>query len=447
MYKILLPIRYLLKRRISLLAILAVFLCTFITVVVMAVLSGLVSNFKQKNHEFAGDCVVTTDSLVGFPFYEEFTNKLEQRDYIKTVSPVIHNFGLLTPEWSDKGFGVEILGIEQQTYTKVTDFAESLHFRKGAVDIFSPPYSPNSPGCVLGIDMRFRRNAEGGYDLPDTLPGEAYTISCIPLTAKGALAKAGTTTISSKTFYLTDVSQRGLVTPDGKFVYIPFEDAQLLGGMAGAVKRASSLHIKFTDPSKLEEITRKVASLWDDFVRTKSQSPYNNLLGQVSVKSWKSYRRESISAMEKEQVMMTALFVLVGLTAVFIVFVVFYMLVNHKRKDLGILKSLGAGNADIAAMLSFFASLIAIIGSVAGTAGAWLFLSRINIAEQWLFETFGFQLWNRSIYAIGKIPSDLPLSLALTVAVCAVLACMLGGSIPIYKAAKSEPIQTLQVGE
>jgi ABC-type lipoprotein release transport system permease subunit len=342
---------------------------------------------------------------------------------------------------------VEIYGIDPASYSKVTNFGESLHFKKGARDVFSPPYSSNSPGCVLGIDMRYPRTPEGGYDLPATLPGEAYTISCIPLTAKGALAKAGTTSISSKTFYLTDISHRGLVTPDGKFAYIPLKDAQLLCGMAGSVKRASSLHIKFTKSAKLEENTRKVSALWDDFVNAKSSGSYNNLLVQVNVKSWKSYRRESISAMEKEQVMMTILFGLVGLTAVFIVFVVFYMLVNHKRKDLGILKSLGAGNSDIAAMLSVFASLIAVIGSVAGTAGAWLFLSRINVIEQWLFETFGFQLWNRSIYAIGKIPSDLPFSLALTVTVCAILACMLGGSIPIYKAARSEPIQTLQVGE
>lgn len=447
MYKILLPIRYLLKRRISLLAILAVGLCAFITVVVMTVLNGLVSDFKQKNHEFAGDCIVSTDSLVGFPYYTEFIEKINDRKYIKAVTPVIHTFGLLTPEWVDKGFGIEVLGIKPESYNAVTNFGESLHFRKEIRKVFSPVYNPELPGCVLGVDIRYRRTEKGGYNLPVNPPREAFTISCIPLTAKGALAKAGTTTVSSKTFYLSDVSHRGLVTPDGKFVYIPFEDAQLLCGMEGTVKRATSVHIRFTDSSSLEANCRKVALLWDDFLKTKSRTPYDNLLRQVSVKSWKAYRRESIAAMEKEQIMMMVLFALVGLTAVFIVFVVFYMLVNHKRRDLGILKSLGAGNTGIAVMLSTFAALIAVIGSLTGTAAGWLFLSRINVIERWLFRTCGFQLWNRSIYAIGDIPSNMSLSLAITVTICAIIACILGGAIPIYRAARSKPVRTLQVGE
>jgi lipoprotein-releasing system permease protein len=145
--------------------------------------------------------------------------------------------------------------------------------------------------------------------------------------------------------------------------------------------------------------------------------------------------------------MMSIMFLLVGLTAVFIVFVVFYMLVNHKKKDLGILKSIGASNGGIAAMLSIFSLIIAVIGSAAGILSAWLFLSKINSIEQWLFENWGFQLWNRSIYAIGAIPSEISMRFVLTVAGCAIIACLAGALIPIYQASKYQPIQTLQVGE
>jgi len=72
MYKILLAVRYFLKRRITHFAVLAVALCVFIVVVVMTVMTGLVSDFKQKNHDFVGDCVVGTESLVGFAYYEDF---------------------------------------------------------------------------------------------------------------------------------------------------------------------------------------------------------------------------------------------------------------------------------------------------------------------------------------------------------------------------------------
>ena len=55
MYKLILPIRYLFKRRISYLAVLAVALSVFIAFVVLTVLHGLVADFKRKTHEFVGD--------------------------------------------------------------------------------------------------------------------------------------------------------------------------------------------------------------------------------------------------------------------------------------------------------------------------------------------------------------------------------------------------------
>ncbi|UCG47064.1 MAG: hypothetical protein JSU94_16390, partial [Phycisphaerales bacterium] len=77
MYKVILALRYLLKLRITYFAVLAVALCVFIVVVVMTVMTGLVSDFKQKNHDFVGDCVVGSKSLAGFPYYEDFMSRLE----------------------------------------------------------------------------------------------------------------------------------------------------------------------------------------------------------------------------------------------------------------------------------------------------------------------------------------------------------------------------------
>ncbi len=89
MFKVILAIRYLIKRRITFFAVLAVALCVFIVVVVMTVMTGLVSDFKQKNHDYVGDCVVGTESLVGFAYYEEFVKILEETDFVEGVSPVI----------------------------------------------------------------------------------------------------------------------------------------------------------------------------------------------------------------------------------------------------------------------------------------------------------------------------------------------------------------------
>src|SRR5512136_2255382 len=109
MYKLTLIIRYLLKRRITHFAILAVALCVFIVVVVMTIMTGLVQDFKQKNHDFVADCVVATDSLVGFPYYDEFIDILADQYSVASVSPAVKSYGLLSLRGNEIRRGVEII--------------------------------------------------------------------------------------------------------------------------------------------------------------------------------------------------------------------------------------------------------------------------------------------------------------------------------------------------
>ena len=430
--------RYLFKKRISYLALLAVALCVFIVVVVMTVMTGLVTDFKHENHEFVGDCVVGTESLVGFAYYEDFVKILETADFIEAVSPVIKSFALVSAPGSQSGAGHEIMGIDPVRHSRATGFGKTLHWRKDDVSkAFEPVYDPNLAGCVLGVDVKLARDIKGGY-----------AVSCFPLTAKGALAKAGTGVVNTKTFYYSDYSHSGLARVDGSMVYLPFEEAQLLCGMAGPDKRISRLHVKFKPNVKLDAGCDKVASLWQRFIKERSGDRRAGLFKNVAVQSWKTHKRGPIAAMEKEQTMMMVMFALVGLTVVFIVFVVFYMIISHKRKDIGILKSIGASNADLIRLFSGFAFLIAVLGSCVGVAGGWLFLLKINDIESWLFEHFGFQLWDRTIYpGIDDIPNAVDLKVLACIVFSAIAACLIGALVPSRQAMRLEPAETLQVNQ
>jgi lipoprotein-releasing system permease protein len=448
MYKIILSFRYLLKRRISYLAFLAVALCVFIVVVVMTVIAGLVRDFKDNNHKWVGDCVVGTESLVGFAYYEDFIKRIEESDFIEGVSAVVKSYALVRGRNSEESISVEIMGIEPVKHSRVTGFGETLYHRKNDVSgAFEPAYDPNLTGCVVGIDRWLVRDDKGKYGYEDSPYEAALLVSCFPLTTKGALAKAGTELVNTKTFYYSDTSHSGLAGVDSSFVYLPFEEAQLLCGMAGAVKRVSAIHIKFKPNVKLADGCERVAALWKRFVEEKKGAKQAELLDTVTVQSWKDYRREFIAAMEKEQTMLTIMFALVGVTTVFIVFVVFYMIVSHKSKDVGILKSIGVSKLDIIELFSCFAFLMGLLGSAAGVFGGWLFLLKINRIEDFLFGHFGFQLWDRTMYAIGDIPNAIDLKVLTVIIVSAIGACLAGAFLPSWRAAKLEPVETLQVSQ
>ena len=447
MYKIILPTRYLVKRRITYFAVMAVSLCVFIVLIVMTVMTGLVDEFKQKNHQFAGDCVVGTKSLVGFAYYEEFVELLEKADYVEAVSAAIKSYALASRMGSDRKIRVEIMGIDPARHGRATGFGQSLHYHKDDVArAFEPGYDPNLPGCILGIDLELQRDADSMYTYQTSPSRIGYSISCLPLTAKGAPAQAGTDMVDTKTFYYSDNSRTGLPRVDGSLVYLPFEQAQQLC-MAGAVKRTNAIHIKFKPYVGLEEGCAKIASLWESFRQNKSGEEQAYLFKTVTVQSWKGYRRESIAPMEQEQTVMSVMFGFVAITTVFIVMVVFYMIISHKSKDIGILKSVGVSNLDIIELFSAFAFLVGLAGSGLGLLGGWVFLVEINQIEKWLFERFGFQLWDRTIYAIGDIPNRVELKVVAAILLSAIITCLIGALVPSWQAARQRPATILQVNQ
>ncbi|RKY25088.1 MAG: hypothetical protein DRP62_02175 [Planctomycetota bacterium] len=447
MYKIILAFRYLLRRRITYLAVLAVALCVFAVVVVMTVMTGLLRDFKAINHSWVGDCVVSTDTLVGFPYYREFVKILEERDFVGSVSPVIRSYGILT-EPSGWNTSVEVMGIDPVKHSRTTGFAKTLYYHKDwPADAFKPDYDANLPGCVLGIDKVSARDQRGKYSHYSSIPRYSFTITCFPLTAGGALAKAGLGLVNTRRFYYSDDSHSGLAKVDGAFIYLPFADAQALCGMNGPSPRASAIHIKFKAGVNLQTGRNRVAKLWEDFLTGRGGGKQANLLSKVRVETWKDYRREVIAAVEKEQIMMMAAFGMIGIITVFIVFVVFYMVVSHKSKDIGILKSIGISNRDVIELFLGFAFLVAVCGSAIGTAGGVLFLEKINRIESWLYDHYGFQLWNRAIYAIDEIPNKIQFDIIAVIIVSAIAVCLVGALIPAWQAARLKPVETLQVNQ
>ncbi len=452
MYKFVLAFRFLLKRRISYFSVFAVALCVFVILVVMTVLSGLTADFKKKTHLWSGDCVVSTKSLVGFGYYQEFIRILQKEKEIEAVSPVIKSYAIVKSlPGGNSSFYIdrtlEVMGIEPASYSKVTGFSEWLKYTAGNIqNSFEQSYDVNLPGCIMGIGFLFERDTNGNYILPDQLPQVKVDVSCFPLTAKGALARAGTDIVSSKIFALSDVAHTG-ISSDWKTVYIPFEQAQLLAGMAGELKRANALFMKFTDGIALNAGCSKVKLLWDKFVEDKKGLAQSELLKNVKVQSWKVYNRDMVAVADTQQALMIIVFAMMAVITVFIVFVVFYMIVSHKSKDIGILKSVGISNGNIMLLFLFFAFLIGALGSSIGAVGGWQFLIHINQIEDWLFEQFEFQLWDRELYAIGDIPNSVDLRVLIIIILSAVSACLIGAFLPSRRAGRLQPVETLQVSK
>ena len=447
MFKIKLALKYMIRKPISWLAVLAVAVSVFIAVVVMTVMHGLVVDFTQKNHRLVGDCVVFTDSLVGFPYYEDFIEELRSQNEIASACPAVINMALLSLKGLESSVGVNLMGIDAASYCESTGFCDTLYQKiDRPEDLFTHSFSQTTPGCIRGICMMNRADHRGEYTHSLDYPVK-INLSCFPLSYKGTLLKAGADVVNTKTFFVSNDSNTGLAKVDARTIYIDIATAQELCGMGGSEPRISAVFIKFKSEKSLQTNVDKVRESWNAYSANLQEGPFAQLIQNVKVQDWRTYRRESIAPMEKEQTMLIALFVLIGIVTVFIIFVVFFMIVSHKRKDIGILKSFGISVLDLTNVFLSHSLLIGSAGAAIGAGSGWAFIRNANAIENWMYARFGWQVWDRTIYSIGALPDDVKPEVVTTIVVCALLACVAGALVPSLKASRQRPVDILQVDQ
>jgi lipoprotein-releasing system permease protein len=128
LYKLHLIFKYLLRRRIAWVALLAVTLCTWMVLVVISVMGGWLDMFKHSFHGLSGDIVVRTDSLVGFPYYQEMIDKYQSLPGLKLkAAPVIVTYGLVNV--GDDVVGVQVTGYPIAEIGNVNKFPDSLYLQ------------------------------------------------------------------------------------------------------------------------------------------------------------------------------------------------------------------------------------------------------------------------------------------------------------------------------
>ena len=76
MYKLHLILKYLRRRRIAWVSLIAVMLCTAMVLVVISVMGGWLRMFNESFHGISGDVIVNGRSETGFPDYELILQKI-----------------------------------------------------------------------------------------------------------------------------------------------------------------------------------------------------------------------------------------------------------------------------------------------------------------------------------------------------------------------------------
>ncbi|MGB0715009.1 MAG: ABC transporter permease [Phycisphaerae bacterium] len=316
-----------------------------------------------------------------------------------------------------------------------------------------PEYQgPEFPGVIPGCDVINWRRPDGKFDRIYAR-GAIMSLTVLPLTDQGNLS--GTPPVKIPCRYVDD-SRTGIYDIDSLCVYVDFDMLQQRLAMNNmeledgdvSVARTNQLLVGLADGVELNAGRSQVADAWENF---KLSLPDNisgsawDQLQSVRVMTWEDIQRSLIAAVEKEKILVTVLFSLISVVAIVLLGCIFYMIVEKKIRDIGILKSLGASSQGIASMFVIYALAIGIVGSVLGTILGSTFVWNINDIQDALAQLNpNLRVWSAEVYTFDRIPETVKTWDAFWIAVVAVISSMLGSLIPAVIAGRVWPVRTLR---
>ena len=295
--------------------------------------------------------------------------------------------------------GLMIRGVDPQTIQQVSDLKQ--HMIGGKLEL----ERDGLPGIVLG---RFLAERVGAY-IGDTVV---------------VFSPAGMTSTFSapivKQFVVTGLFQTGLFEFDDVIGYVDLQTAQQVF-LRGA--RVDGLEIRLDDLFLAEQVKPMIESRFTQ--------PYY-------VQTWFELRRTLFSWMKIEKWMWTIILSLVIIVAAFNILSTLIMVAMEKRRDIGILKAMGARDRDVARIFSAQGLIVGIVGAVLGTIIGFLIL-----LGQMKYKWIGLP---SDIYFLDALPVRMSWLDFVLVAVIAVLLSYLGAVYPARRAAKLTPVEAIREG-
>ena len=461
MYKLHLIRKYLLKRRIAWVALLAVMLCTTMVLVVFSVMNGWLETFQGSFHAMTGDVVINgTSTLGGFPYYGEIINRATKEvPGVAAAVPIIESFGLINVGRGQIEDMVQVVGYPPDIGS-VNEWPSTLQRQAAAIKAGRPASfallpdvkyermvssklaasARNIPGMivtgpVVGIE---HGEPEEAADRRYNMVRNQVTLTLLPIQPGEAINLQAAVTVP---FWIVDDAKSRVYQLDAHNVYVDFDELQRDLHMAADgddPARCSQVLIRAKPGYKLTDVRDGVRKIAADVTSAHGQ------FGGYRVVTWEEQQQDFIDAVKHEVIITTLLFGVISMVAVLLIFCIFYMIVVEKTKDIGVIKSVGATGGGILALFLGYGLAIGVVGSALGTGLAFLIVRNINELHAWLGQVTGVQIWSPKTYQFDRIPSKMELSTVVWTVGVALVAAVFGALLPAVRAAGMNPVDSLR---
>ena len=260
------------------------------------------------------------------------------------------------------------------------------------------------PGVMIGRELSRRSGVRMGETLTLMVPS-------MTATPFGAIPR-------SRRFVVTAIYDSGMVEYDSGLVYLSLDEARAL--------------------LRLEEVATGVeAVLTDPYEAPRVAGELNQSIGlPYWAQSWTEVHRNVFEALQLEKTVYFLVLLLIILVSSFTIVASLYMIVMEKRRDVAVLKAMGATDLSVARVFVLKGLLIGSLGTFLGvTLGL---LACLGLAR-WEFIDLPEGVFYVSTLPVRIVPANFAL-----VAACSIVICLAACLFPAWKAARVVPVDVLR---
>ena len=269
-----------------------------------------------------------------------------------------------------------------------------------------------------------RTNVAIGYRLAELL-GVTVGGSITIISPQGRTTPFGTVP-RIVDYEVAAIFEVGLYDFDKTFVIMPMEEAQNFLMMGDAV---GMIEVDTVDADRVGEIMAPLAA---------------SVGNRAVVRDWRSMNSALFEALQVERVVMFVLFSIIILVAVFNILSSLIMLVRAKRRDIAILRTMGATRSGLLKVFMTVGVTIGVLGIAAGMLLAAIFLFYRQAVVSFAQWATGQNLWDPEIRFLTELPAKTDPVEVTVIVVMALLLSFLATLIPAWRASKTDPVQVLR---
>jgi lipoprotein-releasing system permease protein len=227
-------------------------------------------------------------------------------------------------------------------------------------------------------------------------------------------------------FRIVGIFEVGMYEYDSSFLYMSLANAQQFFRLG---ERATGVEIVLPDPGQLNRIKRQLIE---------------TLPPDYRIVDWQEANRGFFSAIQVERNVMFLILTMIILVAAFNIISTVVMLVKDKRRDIAILRSMGATQGAILRIFFLNGALLGVSGTILGVGLGVLFASNIESIRQALSSLTGTNLFSAEIYFLSQLPAKIEWGEVWSVVGMALALSFIAAIFPALRAARMDPVEALR---